>query len=112
VVAAVAGGAEVAWAEAPVTQPRPMPFRVGLGTMPDYGFAGPGLRVAGVRPGSPADRAGLRTGDVMRSLDGREIADVYGYTAILSGLEAGREVELVYEREGERRTVAVTPAER
>jgi S1-C subfamily serine protease len=48
----------------------------------------------------------------MRSLDGREIADVYGYTAILSGLEAGREVELVYEREGERRTVAVTPAER
>jgi hypothetical protein len=112
VVASVAGGAEVAWAEAPVTQPRPMPFRVGLGTMPDYGFAGPGLRIAGVRPGSPADRAGLRTGDVMRSLDGREIADVYGYTAILSGLEAGREVELVYEREGERRTVAVTPEER
>ncbi|HEY7530910.1 MAG TPA: M20/M25/M40 family metallo-hydrolase [Gemmatimonadota bacterium] len=112
VLSAVAAGARVPYAEAPVTQPRPMPFRVGLGTMPDYGFAGPGLRIAGVRPRSPADRAGLRTGDVMLKLDGREIADVYGYTAILSGLQAGREVELVYERDGERRAVPVTPEER
>jgi hypothetical protein len=112
VVEAVAGGADVPYAEAPVTQRRPMPFRVVLGTMPDYAFAGPGLRIAGVRPGSPADRAGLRTGDVMRSLDGRDIADVYEYTAILSGLAAGRELELVYERGGERRTTFVTPEER
>ena len=30
-----------------------------LGTIPDFSFAGPGVRLDGVVPGSPAEKAGL-----------------------------------------------------
>jgi aminopeptidase YwaD len=113
VVASLAGSDRaVPYAEAPVTERRATAFRVALGTLPDYAFAGPGVRLSSVRPGGPAARAGLEAGDVILRLDGREVADVYGYTAVLAELEAGRAVELVYSRAGETSTVAVTPEAR
>jgi hypothetical protein len=89
---------QVGFTDAPVTQRQPAVFKVALGTMPDYAFAGPGVRLAAVRPGSPAAKKGLKAGDVLLRLAGREILDVYGYTAILAELEAGQAVELVYAR--------------
>jgi PDZ domain len=57
--------------------------------IPDLGFAGPGLRVRQVPPGSLAQTAGLRSDDVLTRLDGVEIktmadAQKVGLTRILT----------------------------
>ena len=112
VVRVVADGRAIPYAEAPETQPGPMAFRVALGVLPDYGFEGPGLRLSGVRPGGPAERAGLRAGDVVVRLSGRAIDDVYAYTEVLAGLEADVEVPVVAERDGRTIDLRVTPDSR
>ena len=112
VVRAAADGRPMPYAEAPSTQPRPTAFQVALGVLPDYGFEGPGLRLSGVRPGGPAERAGLRTGDVILRLAGRAIDDVYTYTATLAELEADVEVPVLAERDGKPIELAVIPESR
>ncbi|MGH7563858.1 MAG: M20/M25/M40 family metallo-hydrolase [Gemmatimonadota bacterium] len=112
VVRAAADGRPIPYAEAPSTQPRPMAFQVGLGVLPDYGFEGPGLRLSSVRPGGAADGAGLTAGDVIVGLAGREVDDVYGYTAILADLEADEPVPVVVRRDGKRIETTVIPESR
>lgn len=112
VVRAAADGRAIPYTEAPVTQPRPTAFQVALGVVPDYGFEGPGLRLSSVRQGGPAERAGLRNGDVILSLAGQAIDDVYAYTEVLSGLKADVEVPVVAERDGRAIETTVTPEAR
>ena len=73
-----------------------------LGTIPDMSPRDFGLRLTGVREGSPADRAGLRAGDVVVEFDGKEITDIYAYTYALREKEPGDSVVIVVERDGER----------
>jgi S1-C subfamily serine protease len=49
--------------------------------MPDFAFAGPGVRVAAVTPGSPAEKAGVREGDVLLAMDDKEIASLQAFSA-------------------------------
>ena len=83
-----------------------------LGTIPDMTPRDFGLRLTGVREGSPAAEAGLRPGDVVVEFDGDPIADIYAYTYALQAKQAGDVVEIVVEREGERVTVTATLGER
>jgi acetylornithine deacetylase/succinyl-diaminopimelate desuccinylase-like protein len=46
---------------------------VSLGTIPDFAYAGLGVRLSGTLPGSPAARAGLRSGDVIVQLNSAPI---------------------------------------
>ncbi len=78
-----------------------------LGLMPDYGHDGPGVKLAGVAPGSPAEKAGLRENDVILQFDGRDCADVKAYSAEFFKRRPGEEVSLTYERGGKRDTVKV-----
>jgi len=112
VIEAVADGREIPYSEAPVTQRRAVAFRVGLGVIPDYGYADGGLLLASVRPDGAAAAAGLQAGDVIVKLAGRDVADVYAYTEILAGLDAGVPVEAVVRRGEESFTTRITPAER
>ena len=112
VVSAVADGRAIPYAEAPVTQRRAVSFRVGLGVIPDYGYADGGLLLASVRPEGPAGAAGLQAGDVVVRLAGRDVADVYAYTEILAALEPDVPVEAVVRRGGETFTVTVAPEAR
>ena len=66
--------------------------------MPDFAFPGPGVRVESVPEGSPAAAVGVQAGDVLISLDGREVADLRGYSDILKTLEPGRTVLAVFVR--------------
>lgn len=58
------------------------------------------LRVVGVRDGSPAARAGIRTGDVLRTIDGKPTREISTFTGtrMLRGAP-GTKVELVILRE-------------
>jgi len=83
-----------------------------LGTIPDMTPRDFGLRLTGVREGSPAAVAGLRPGDVVVEFDGNPIADIYAYTYALQAKQAGDVVEIVVERDGARVTVHATLGER
>jgi S1-C subfamily serine protease len=71
-----------------------------------------GLRLTGVREGSPAAIAGLQPGDVVVEFDGNPIADIYAYTYALQAKQAGDEVVIVVERNGERISVTATLGQR
>ena len=73
-----------------------------LGTIPDMTPRDFGLRLTGVREGSPAELAGLQPGDVVVEFDGKEISDIYAYTYALQDKQPGDEVLIVVERDGER----------
>ena len=64
-----------------------------------------GLLVRGVEDGSPADRAGIREGDLLVEAAGRPLGDADSLPAILA--EAGLPIELKIVRGDEERTVSV-----
>jgi hypothetical protein len=72
-----------------------------LGSVPDMAADGAGgLRLAGVTPGSPADRAGLKTGDVVVQLGDKTVGDLYSYTDALYSHKPGDVVTVVVLRAG------------
>jgi hypothetical protein len=79
-----------------------------LGTIPDFAEVENGVRITGVRDGSPAARAGLAGGDTIVRFDRKPVANLYDLTYALRERRPGDEVEIVYLRGGEeRRTTAV-----
>jgi hypothetical protein len=87
-------------------------FRVYLGTIPSYAESETGLKLDAVRDDSPASRAGLRAGDVIVKLAGRDVRNVYDYTNALSEMRAGQEYEVEALRDGQRLSLKLTPAAR
>jgi hypothetical protein len=83
-----------------------------LGTVPDFTFTERGVRFGGITAGSPADRAGLRAGDVMVGFDGRDIEDLYGFTAALRSHAPGDTVAITVLRGQERATVTAVLGDR
>jgi glutaredoxin-like YruB-family protein len=66
------------------------------------GIPATGAYVGQVRPGSPAEHAGLRTGDVITALGGRPVSRADDVHRLVSELPKGREVSLTYVRSGKR----------
>ncbi len=83
--------------------------QVYLGSVPDMGASDvPGLRLSGVRTGSPADSAGLKAGDVIVEIEGTAVKDLYSFSDALYAHQPGETVHIVYLRDGRRVTVQVT----
>ena len=79
-----------------------------LGSIPDMSTGDAnGLRLSGVRAGSPADSAGLRAGDVIVELGGRAVKDLHEYSDALYARTPGERVVIVYLRNGARSTTSV-----
>ncbi len=90
-----------------------MGFNVSLGTIPNYADgAGDGLLLDGVRDDSPAAKSGIKSGDKIVRLAGKEIRNVSDYTFILSELKADTEYEIVVKRGAENLTLKIVPAAR
>jgi S1-C subfamily serine protease len=85
---------------------------VSFGTMPDFAFSGPGVKVAGVTAGSPAEKAGVKEGDVLLKVDGKDVPDLRGFSGILRDLSPGQTVRVVLSRGGAEQAIDVTVAER
>jgi len=83
-----------------------------LGTIPDMTPNDRGLRLTGVREGSPADQGGLRAGDVVVEFDGTAIGDIYAYTYALQAKKPGDEVTIIVQRGEERVPLQVVLGER
>lgn len=78
-----------------------------LGSVPDFTPVERGVRLTGVSPGSPAERAGLAAGDILIGLGEHEVADLQGLTDALRAHRPGDRVVVRFIREGERRQVEV-----
>jgi hypothetical protein len=80
-----------------------------LGSIPDMsGGDGAGLRLSGVRGGSPADAGGLQAGDLIVEFGGRVVTDLYSYSDALYAHKPGDKVVVVFLRNGERHTTTIT----
>ena len=81
-----------------------------LGTIPDMtgGGVSDGVRITGVRAGSPAEQAGLQGGDVITAIGDKHVANLYDMTDALRSHQPGDTVVIVSRREGvERRATTV-----
>jgi hypothetical protein len=79
-----------------------------LGSIPDMaGGDTPGLRLTGVRTGSPADVAGLKAGDVIIEFGGAPVKDLFEYSNALYSHKPGDDVAVVVLRGGQRLTLQV-----
>jgi S1-C subfamily serine protease len=70
------------------------------------------VKVSGVTPGSPAEGAGLRAGDVVVGLAGKPVASLQEYSAVLKELAPGDETDVVVDRGGQTLTIRVRLAAR
>ena len=87
-------------------------LRAYLGTIPDYTTEGTGVKLSGVRAEGPADKAGLKGGDVIVEFGGQKIANIYDYTYALDAVKIGEPVEVVILRDGDQVKLIVTPEAR
>jgi C-terminal processing protease CtpA/Prc len=71
-----------------------------LGTVPDFSPVPKGVKLSGVREGSPAQQAGLQAGDIIIRFDETEIADLQGMTDALRARKPGEAVKVAVLREG------------
>lgn len=83
-------------------------FTVSLGVIPDYLYDGVGMRIEGVREGRPADKAGIKSGDIVTQLGGHSVTDMNSYMRALSYLRKGDQIKVTVQRDGEGLVVTVT----
>jgi len=76
----------------------PSRFKVTLGVMPDYSFAGPGLKIDGVTEDRPAQKAGIVAGDIILSIGEQEIETIQDYMKVLGSHEKGDQVPASVQR--------------
>jgi hypothetical protein len=80
-----------------------------LGSIPDMGASEvAGVKLTGVRADSPADRAGIKAGDIIVEFDGKPVKDLYAYTDALYAHKPGDTIDVVVLRGTERLTLKVT----
>jgi S1-C subfamily serine protease len=83
-----------------------------FGSVPDFGEIPKGVKFADVTAGSPADKAGLKGGDILMEFDGKPIQNLYDFTYALRSRKPGEEVMVKVQRGGETVEAKVTLGQR
>ncbi len=96
----------------PAQQGERASLRAYLGTVPDYVTDIAGVKLSDVRPGGPADKAGVRGGDIIVGLAGQKITNIYDYTYALDAVKVGQPTEIVVLRNGEEIKMTIVPQAR
>ncbi len=87
-------------------------LRAYLGTIPDYAEEIEGVKLAGVQAGGPAEKAGLKGGDVIVEFAGQKVTNIYDYTYALEAVRIGEPIKVAVLRDGRRMEVEVVPEAR
>jgi serine protease Do len=69
-----------------------------------------GALVASTQDGTPAEKAGLKSGDVITAVDGEPVANARELTRKIGALKPGAKAEITYLRDGKERTATVALA--
>ncbi|MEO6070437.1 MAG: M28 family peptidase [Chitinophagaceae bacterium] len=89
------------------TQMASSSFKVTLGIMPDYTYSGIGVRVDGVTDNRPAQKAGLKTGDVITKLGDYTVTEMENYMEALSKFKKGDKTTVYYNRSTEKLSASI-----
>ncbi len=79
-----------------------------LGSIPDYDDSTTGVKLSGVSEGSPAEKGGLKGGDIVIGFGGQPIATIYDYTQSLAKHKPGETVEVKVKRGGKEVLLKIT----
>ena len=82
-------------------------FNVTLGLMPDYSFSGSGLRIDAISEGRPAEKAGLKAGDIIIKLGDYSVISLQTYMEALSKFNRGDQTTVEFLRDKEEMKAAV-----
>jgi len=69
-----------------------------------------GVVVGNVLKGSPADKAGLKAGDVITGFNGAPIVNLPSFRLTVASSESGRDIALSYWRDGKEHSTTIVPA--
>jgi putative serine protease PepD len=83
-----------------------------LGTVPDMTDSPGGVRLLGVRAGSPAEQAGLRGDDIITRIGDMNVPDLQAMTDALRSHHPGDTVDIVVRRGNATTTLHATLGER
>jgi len=83
-------------------------LKVTLGIMPDFaGAEKKGLRIDGVTKGGPADRGGMKKGDIITGINGMTVGNIYEYMSRLQKLKHGMTVNVEVIRDGKNEVLII-----
>ncbi|MDR3667669.1 MAG: M28 family peptidase [Ignavibacteriaceae bacterium] len=83
-------------------------WKVYAGTIPDMSNTSEGFKLSGVSPGGPAEKAGLKGGDVMLKFGDKEINNIYDYVYSLQDHVPGDVVVVVVKRGDQKLSLTLT----
>lgn len=91
--------------------------KVRTGMLPDYGYAGAGIKIEQIEPGTGAAKAGLKPSDVILQMGATPITNLAQYSQVLQQYQPGQTVQITLRRESEQQgsitlTLKVTLDER
>ena len=86
--------------------------KVSTGSVPDFSYTGPGVKIASVIEGSPGEKAGLQAGDVISAINGKEVANLMEYSNVLKKYQPGEVVAMKVLRDGKEKDISITLGER
>jgi predicted metalloprotease with PDZ domain len=66
------------------------------------------LRILAIRPGSPAEKAGLRAGDTIVAIDSAQVRKTADLQAEIGRRAAGTKIQIVMTRNGEKKSIEAT----
>jgi Zn-dependent M28 family amino/carboxypeptidase len=83
-------------------------MKVTLGIMPDFaGTEKKGLRVDGVTKEGPADKGGMLKGDIIISINGMTVGNIYEYMSRLGKLKQGQTISVEVIRNGKNEVLII-----
>jgi membrane-associated protease RseP (regulator of RpoE activity) len=72
------------------------PRRASTGLVPDFSFAGPGVRAQEVTPGSPLSKTAFKAGDVITAIAGEPVEGLKAYSEALKKFSPGQKVNITF----------------
>jgi len=81
-----------------------------FGSIPDFGTTEKGYALSGVSAGSPAEKGGLKGGDIIVKLGGEAITSLEDFDLVLRKFSAGQQIDVVVKRGGMEVALKVTLA--
>jgi len=82
-------------------------FSVTLGIMPDYSFNGNGVKADGISENRPAQKAGLRSGDIITALGSYPTQSIESYMQALGKFKKGEKTTVFFSRGTEKLSAPV-----
>ena len=86
--------------------------KVYVGTIPDYSSTAEGMKIAGVKEGSPAEKGGLKAEDIIIKFGNKDVKNIYDYMYAMGEFKPGEEAEIVVLRNNEKVTLKVVLSSR